>query len=369
MSIPVHWAVFVCCSVTVIQVTNPEVDDSEAEIPAVVIEVPQEDFALMEELRRKVESLPADLQEREALQIFLDNVDRFKSEHMRNRVYLSIGQLYRRFGDNDKALSYFKMAGVPEDGTGNPNRIGAISRGHTLNLLEEKGDLSSVIQHALQYRDDPAVTDHEFAALTYKAGRALILSGDTDGGVELGIAAASERPCRDTFAKLETLAADADRQMPGGNSDAGLEAMHWLHSNSGSFGQSWRFLSNLAYCEEVHGNISAAIDVLEELVMRHPESDDAAYSLLQLSSFSMEAGDKVASRAYLTQVIDGNGPAEVQERARDILQLMDAQQPPPVSVPPPENGSLFRMFLISHVVLFGGIAAVWWRVKRRPGKT
>lgn len=328
------------------------------------------DIALMEELRKKVEALPKERQEREGLQILLDNVDRFKSEPMRIQVYLSISKLYERFGDNDQAEKYFKMTGLAEGETGRRSALDTVSPEHLLDLVEQTGSLTAAIEQALQYPEGMAVTDPDFSSLVHKTGRMLIRSGDVDGAIELGITASRERPCDNVFATLETFASDADTHSRDGKSVEGLKAMRWLHSNSGSFGQSARFLSNLSYTEEDCGNIPEAIAAVEELVERHPESPDVAPNLLRLSFLSTVIGDEVAALDYLRQVIEGDGPAEYKERARRSLELSTPTTPVTVTFPPPaEEGSSFKPFLLLHLILFSSIAAVWWWVKRRPGKT
>jgi hypothetical protein len=68
------------------------------------------DEALMLRLRGEIEALPAAEREAKGVQILVDNVDKFITAEARRRVYLSIGDIYHKRGELDKAIPYHKGA-------------------------------------------------------------------------------------------------------------------------------------------------------------------------------------------------------------------------------------------------------------------
>ena len=167
------------------------------------------DQELMQKIREQVESLPPEEQRQKGQKILLDSVENFKSESIRRRVYHSIGRIYQDMGDIDNAAIYLQKAGEVEDGTG----VGAISREYFLDVLEGKGDFESLRNRALEYRDSADGSDQDFASLTQRAGMAMIQLGNCEQAVELGIDAATRRPCQATFHMLETFS-DLHTQRP-----------------------------------------------------------------------------------------------------------------------------------------------------------
>ena len=183
---------------------------------------------------------------------------------------------------------------------------------------------------ALVRRDRPGVSDSEYAELTYIPGQNLIASGKVNEGITLGIEATKNRPCEMAYSYLETLAGDAAIR---GHKEVSLQTYRWLEKNSGSFGATERFLSNLAHTEEDSGNLPDAIRVLERLTESHPNSRELGEQLLRLSLIYYQVGDEEKSTAIRVRVRDGDFPEEIKARAKRSLELESNQGPVPTDVP------------------------------------
>jgi tetratricopeptide (TPR) repeat protein len=317
----------VCCCVSVVvahlqpALALAFVQATESEAPQrtnSTIQLDRGDAELMQSLRGQIENLPENERNAKGLELLLKNVDKFKNDTLRQKVYLNIGELYKRMGDLDHAMIYFEKAGVADDDV-----IGAVSRERLLDSLERKA-LEPVIQKALELRDSATLSDDEFASLTYKAGVALIRQEKRDEAITLGIEAASQRPSVATFGMLETLANDANDPA---DREAYLKGMRWLSSetNSGDFGQSLRFLCNFAHAEEVAGNIDDSLKIRKAIVDRFPDEADTADQILSISRLSWARGDDETARKYLTILADGNYPEKVKRAGRSTLDSLNQQ--------------------------------------------
>ena len=207
-----------------------------------------------------------------------------------------------------------------------------------------------------EYRSLPNLTDEEYAEYTYKAGFALIASGDLDAGVDIGIQAATERPCSAVFEVLETLAHDANRPDIKGPY---LRAMRWLRTNSNKFGHSARFLSNLAHAEEDSGNLADSIAIVEHLSTKYPHSPE---HLLRLAGLYMNAGFSEKARTCLSRVSEGDFSEAFRERAQLALGLMPDQSStdlPEVAITTDSNRVTF---ILLGGLMFMGVV-IWCLVK------
>lgn len=301
-----------------------------------------EDVALMTRLQEQVMALPEDSREEDGLKILLEHVTEFKDEATRRRVHLSIAELLAKLGDTEQSLVHFEKAGVPKSRETDPSGFDALSRGRFIDMLVETGKTTDVIQRALDFREGADVSDDEYAELTYAACRELIMSGKVDEGMLLGIEAAEHRPCKRAYEYLETLAGDADIR---GHKTACLETYRWLEKNSGAFGATERFLSNLAHVEEDSGSLPRAISVLEQLAKEHPTSRRIGEQLLRLSVLYSKAGDEEKSTAIAIRVRDGDFPDELRAMARRGLDI-DADESKPVSVLQPASTQPTRRFIL-----------------------
>ncbi len=321
------------------------------------------DQELMQSVRKQVEALPPAEQIRKGQQILLDNVEKFQSERIRRRVYLSIGQIYKDTGDSDNALIYLEKAGGSEDGTG----VGGVSRDFFLDILQEKGDHNAMRDKALEFRDDPDGSDQDFASLTKRAGVAMIQLGDCDQAVDLGISAATRRPCQATFEALETLASISD--MGPGKRQPFLKGMHWLASErTGDFGKSQRFMGNLAVIEEFCDNFRESVEIRKQIVEMYPNTPDTASHILSLASISRRLGDIETAKTYLSKLVEGDYPEEYRQMGRtnlDGLLTQYAGVPAPQSPQTPAHRSPLLVWLMNIFVAIGAIGYMWARRRNR----
>lgn len=276
----------------------------------------EDDAALMARLRAQVMAIPEDRREEEGIKILLDNADRFHNLAMKKRVWLSIAQLYAKFGDTTRSIEFFEKAGASASPDDVPTAVDPIARSHLLDFLTNSGRGEDMAARASALRERTGVSDAEYAELTFRAAQKLITSGKVDEGINLGLEAAKSRPCTRAFEYLETLASDADIR---GHKAVGLETMRWIRQHSGPFGETSRFLSNLAHVEEDSGNLSKAIGALEQLTTTDPLEPDAAAQLLRLAGLYSKAGDDEKSRTILTRVSDGDYVEEFRQMAKEAL--------------------------------------------------
>lgn len=312
---------------------------------------PAEDTALMARLQEQVMALPEESREEQGVKILLENVAEFKGEVTRRRVHLSIAELLAKLGDTEQSLVHFEKAGVSKSQETASSGFDAISRGRFIDMLIETGKTTDVIERALAFREGPGVTDDEYAELTYAAGRELIISGKFDEGMKLGIEAAKSRPSKLAYQYLETLGGDAALR---GHMTARLEADHWLEKNSGPFGATERFLSNLAFVEEASGNLPRAIAVLERLENEHPASPGLGQQLLRLSVLYSQLGDEEKSNSVLARVRDGSHPDEIKAIAKKSLEL-DVGPEPGLTHSLPMGPALtwrFALLLLNGILVF-----------------
>ena len=328
---------------------------------------PDEDVALMLRLREQVMVLPDDRREEGGVKILLEHVAEFKDEATRRRVYLSIAELLAKLGDTEQSPVYFEKAGVSNSVETDSSEIDAISWGRLLDLLTETGKGSDVERRALAFRDKPDVSDLEYAELTYRAGRGLIEAGKVDEGIKLGLEAAKSRPSERAYEYLETLAADAAIR---GHKSAWLETNRWIGKNSGDFGGTERFLSNLAFCEEDSGNLAEAIRVLERLTESYPLSPRAAEQLLRLSVLYSKAGDDAKSKANTARVRDGDYPEEFRAMARRSLDLSSDSGPPSADIDRNRTASPWRMplLVLNGLLVVAIVGFMWSRRKSASGR-
>gem|GEM_PF-2090060 len=332
--------------------------------PEAVDPIELADSMLMQQIQRQVEAIPEAERLLKGRQILLDNVDKFQGDNARRRVYFSIGQLYKAEGDSANAMIYFEKGGASEDGS----RMGAFSREHVPDLLEAEGDAESIQKKALEFRDSADGTDEDFASFTQRAGMALIQAGDRDRAVELGIDAAKRRPCRATFGVLETLSGSANNG-PTDNKSY-LKGMRWLASDrSGDFGQSARFLGNLAHAEEFSGNIDESIRIRQRIVEQYPKSENVVSHLYSISSMSFSQGDTETARSSLSKLAEGDFPDDVRARARNslngMLDQLGVQAPriaSPTVVPTPSRWRI--VFVLANLLVLALIGVLVFLKKR-----
>jgi tetratricopeptide (TPR) repeat protein len=328
---------------------------------------PDDDVALMTRLQEQVMALPEDSREVEGVKILLEHVSEFKDEPTRRRVHLSIAELLAKLGDTEQSLVHFEKAGVSKSRETDPSGSDALSRGRFIDMLVETGKTTDVIQRALAFREGADVSDDDYAELTYAAGRELIILGKVDEGITLGIEAAKSRPCNLAYQYLETLAGDAAIR---GHKLAWLETNRWIGKNSGDFGGTERFLSNLAFTEEASGNIDEAIRVLERLTAAYPLSPRAAEQLLRLSFLYSKAGDDAKSRANTARVRDGDYPEEFRVMARRSLDLSSDSGPPSADIDRNGTGSPWRvaMLVLNGLLVLAIVGFMWARRKSASGR-
>jgi len=277
----------------------------------------EDDTALMARIRAQVMAIPEDRREEEGIKILLDNADRFHDPVMKKRVWLSIAQLYAKFGDTTRSVEFFEKAGASASPDDAPTALDPIARSHLLDFLTSSGHGDAMAARASSIRERPDVSDAEYAELTFRAARELITSGKVDEGINLGLEAAKSRPCTRAFEYLETLAAYADIR---GQKAVGLKTMRWIRQHSGPFGETSRFLSNLAHVEEDSGNLPMAIGALERLTAKDdPLDPNAASHLLRLARLYSKGGDEEKSRAVLTRLSEGDYPDEFRNMAKRSL--------------------------------------------------
>lgn len=321
------------------------------------------DKELMLKLRSEVEALPEDVRVAKGVQVLIDNVETLESEQLRQRVYLSIGELYQELGDLDLAKTYFEKAGIKEDGSG----VGAISRENLIDVLESQGELDKARHKALEYRDAPDGSDQEFADLTYRAGMAMIKLGNEDEAVDLGIDAATRRPCQATFHMLETLAGRSRTSRDSRQNE--MKGYHWLASErTGDSGQSARFLSNLAHVEEDAGNIKESLRILKQIVEKHPGAFNTESHLLQISNLSLSLGDQDTSKKYLTMLLEGDYSKELKDLAQQSLDatklIANGGRPPGPEKPPLASRNYLRLIL-GNLLLVVAVVVFFWTRRRR----
>ena len=324
---------------------------------------PDEDTALMSRLQEQVMALPEESREEQGVKILLENVAEFKGEITKRRVHLSIAELLAKLGDTEQSLIHFEKAGVPKSQETASSGFDAISRGRFIDMLIETGKTTDVIERTLAFREGAGVTDDEYAELTYAAGRELIISGKFDEGITLGIEAAKSRPSKLAYQYLETLGGDAALR---GDMTSGLKADHWLEKNSGPFGATERFLSNLAFSEEASGNLPRAIAVLERLANEHPKSPRLGQQLLRLSVLYSQVGDEEKSKAVVARVRDGSFPDEIKAIAKKSLEH-DAGPEPGLTHSLRIGSALtwrFGLLLLNGILVFVILMII--RARRRP---
>lgn len=324
---------------------------------------PDEDAALMSRLQEQVMALPEESREEQGVKILLENVAEFKGEVTRRRVHLSIAELLAKLGDTEQSLVHFEKAGESKSQETASSGFDAISRGRFIDMLIETGKTTDVIERALAFREGPGVTDDEYAELTYAAGRELIISGKFDEGITLGIEAVKNRPSKLAYQYLETLGGDAALR---GHMTARLEADHWLEKNSGPFGATERFLSNLAFSEEASGNLPRAIAVLERLANEHPTSPRLGQQLLRLSVLYSQVGDEEKSKAVVARVRDGSFPDEIKAIAKKSLEHDVGTEPGlthslPIGLALPWR---FTLLVLNGILVFVILMII--RARRRP---
>ena len=326
-----------------------------------------DDVALMTRLQEQVMALPEDSREVDGVKILLEHVNEFKDEPTRRRVHLSIAELLAKLGDTEQSLVHFEKAGVSKSRETDPSGFDALSRGRFIDMLVETGKTTDVIQRALKFREGADVSDDEYAELTYAAGRELIVLGKVDEGMLLGIEAAEHRPCKRAYEYLETLAGDADIR---GHKTACLETYRWLEKNSGAFGATERFLSNLAHVEEDSGSLPRAISVLERLTESYPLSPRAAEQLLRLSVLYSKAGDDAKSKANTARVRDGDYPEEFRAMARRSLDLSSDSGLPSADIDRNRTASPWRMplLVLNGLLVVAIVGFMWSRRKSASGR-
>lgn len=328
---------------------------------------PDDDVALMTSLQEQVMALPAESREEEGVKILLQHVGEFKDEATKRRVYLSIAELLAKQGDTAQSLVYFEKAGAMKSPGSDPSGVDSIARGRIPDVLAGSEKRGGVEARALEYRDAPQVSDLEYAELTYRAAFELVASGKIEEGIRLATEAASSRPCDATYQYLETLANDSHSR---GGALQWLRTMRWIEANGGSFGESERFLSNLAFTEEASGNIDEAIRVVEELTAAYPLSPRAAEQLLRLSFLYSKAGDDAKSRANTARVRDGDYPEEFRVMARRSLDLSSDSGPPSADIDRNGTGSPWRvaMLVLNGLLVLAIVGFMWARRKSASGR-
>jgi hypothetical protein len=247
-------------------------------------------------------------------------------------------------------------------------QAGAIARDEVLEFLESKGDIEAFVQRAVEYRGLRGVSDGEFASLTQRAGMALIRVGKREAAVELGIDAATQRPCVATFEMLETVSNSANHPT---DRKSYLKGMHWLASEkSGNFGQSLRFLGNLAHAEEVCGNIDESLKIRKVIAERFPGEALTASHLLDISRLSLLRGDEETARAYMTMLAEGNFPEQYRTAGQATLDALDQQRAggrvqEPLAPPPERNR---HYVAIASLLTITGVA-IYLLIRRRAWKS
>jgi tetratricopeptide (TPR) repeat protein len=328
---------------------------------------PDEDVHLMLRLRSRIMSIPESRRDVEGVGILLEHVEEFRDELTKKRVFLSIAELFVKLGDKEQSVIYFEKAGAMKSPGSDPSGVDSIARGRILDVLAGSEKRGGVEARALEYRDAPQVSDLEYAELTYRAAFELVASGKIEEGIRLATEAASSRPCDATYQYLETLANDAHSR---GGALQWLRTMRWIEANGGSFGESERFLSNLAFTEEASGNIDEAIRVVEELTAAYPLSPRAAEQLLRLSFLYSKAGDDAKSRANTARVRDGDYPEEFRVMARRSLDLSSDSGPPSADIDRNGTGSPWRvaMLVLNGLLVLAIVGFMWARRKSASGR-
>jgi tetratricopeptide (TPR) repeat protein len=326
---------------------------------------PDEDVHLMLRLRSRIMAIPEDRREEEGVQILLEHVEEFSDDVTRRRVFLSIGELFAKLGDKERSVIYFEKAGAMKSRGDDPTGLDSIARGRALDVLADSENKGVVGDRAIEYRDGQHVSDNEYAELTYRAAFELLASGKVDDGIQLATQAASGRPCDAAYQYLETLANDAHSR---GEELQWLRTMRWIAANSGGFGESERFLSNLSFTEEASGNLPEAIRALERLTEAYPVSPRAAEQLLRLSVLYSKAGDETKADAITERVRDGNYPDKYREMARRSLEPFANPGPEPAEIGPSETDSPWRMTLLilNGVLVLAIIGFMFSRQKSTP---
>jgi hypothetical protein len=141
--------------------------------------------------------------------------------------------------------------------------------------------------------------------------------------------------------------------------------MRWISMQSGAFGETERFLSNLTHVEEDSGDLSGAIVALERLTAANPRSPRAAAQLLRLSGLYSKAGDDKKRKAILIRVRDGDYPEEFREMARRALDSsVNSGQGLAEIQSGKGSGSASNLILLVNGLIVLGLIGVMWARRR-----
>jgi hypothetical protein len=164
------------------------------------------------------------------------------------------------------------------------------------------------------------VSDEQYAERTHRAGMELLLQHHTAEAVDLAIEAASIRPSMAMYRTVETLSSLAGVQKDTASNQKG---MRWLRNKAGKFGQSPRFLGNLAHVEELAGEIEQSISTRQQIVTDFPDTPESAGQLDRITRLFLKQGDRVAARATAMMTLDGKYPTNYKATAQRILDVLD----------------------------------------------
>lgn len=345
----VHVISILVLAVSVAAAGGSETDDATA------------DAALMAHLRKQIEAFPPDEQEAKGLQVLLDSVSSFKTEASRQRVLLSIGDLYKRRGDAEKALEYHSQASGSEPDAGD---VGGAARDRVLESLYDQGDFSALITRALEFRSMQGLSDREYATLTHRAGNGFLRLHRTAEAVDLAIDSAKTRPSADIFHVVETLANGAATQ---NDKSSYSKGMRWLRRESGEFARTLRFLRNLGHAEEEAGDIGESLKVRKEIVHEYPNTVDAAQEIGNIVRLCMMRGDQQTAQTYSAVLQKGNYPEKYKSYAARVQGRLEGNiESPPISPTPavrkPGRGLIL---LLNALAIVGLLIAVWVRTRSK----
>ncbi len=186
-------------------------------------------------------------------------------------------------------------------------------------------EYSKLLQQALKFKDPQSFSDFQFASRAHKAGRALIKSDQPGQAVDLAIEAASKRPCEETYNVLQTVSVDSNIKNTKEGKKSYIKGMRWLFHNGNEFGESSRFLNNLAHAEEVAGTIEDSLKIRKLIVEKYPGEEITASHIFSIVRLSTLNEDYETAKDYLDILLGGDYSERSKASARDAMESIEKQ--------------------------------------------
>lgn len=278
------------------------------------------DEALMKELQQEVEALPEELTHEAGVEILRSRIDEFQTLEARQRVLLSIANIYRQLGNKEEAKRYYEeLASLPSF---DPHYSSMAKRelasmlsseGKTdeaLKVLADesgnrsgKGTMSPAGDSSYPAQRNPGI-DNEFMTLLAEA-EVLHRAGRIEESLE--ILARLERDWSSPM-RIELLVPVATISIVGADMRHDYEEVFRLYEQLFEkipiLREREGLLSNRIMTARAAQQMELAMSLTEEYLEKHGDTQTATGHLSMLAGDAADRGDKELAAEYYRKIIN-----------------------------------------------------------------